>query len=412
MSAVTILSASHCSGEAVAGGVASRFDGTPVDTTALIGLAAKKHDFSTERLERIFHGTSNFLDTMSHGQERATAYLRSALADLLREEHLVLLGPAGLMLPRRLTHLLRVGLAANLSYRLARAAADGAGEREALERLRKDDSGLTAWSNRFRNLPPWDESLHDMIIPMNDTSPDEAVGLIMENAGKPALVRTTEVELAIDDFALAASVNVFLAEKGHDVDVAAENGRLTVTINKYVLRLKRLEKELVELAGSREGVSGVETRLGHNFMKDQPKIFPRLDVDMPSRVLLVDDEKEFVHTLSERLETRHLDTAVAYDGEQALEMLKSDPPGVMVLDLKMPGLDGLEVLRQVKKLHPEVEVIILSGHGSEAEQNLALELGAFAYLQKPADIDVLAETMKAANQKAQERGGQESDPLT
>ena len=145
--------------------------------------------------------------------------------------------------------------------------------------------------------------------------------------------------------------------------------------------------------------------MGHNFMKDQPKIYPRLDVDMPSRVLLVDDEKEFVHTLSERLETRNLDTAVAYDGEQALAMLQSDPPSVMVLDLKMPGLDGLEVLRRVKKLHPDVEVIILSGHGSDAEQNLAMELGAFAYLQKPADIDVLASTMKAANLKVLKAGG-------
>lgn len=409
MSAVSIISASHCRGDAVAAGIASRLGCEVVDTGALVRLASRKHGFSAEKLERICRGTTTFLDSMAHGQERGTAYLRSALADLLREEHLVLHGPAGLVLPRRLTHVLRVGLAANFVYRLEQARDAGLGEREARERLREDDAGITAWANRFRNLPPWDESLHDMIIPMQDTETERAVDLVMEHVGRPALVRTADVEQAIGDFALAAEVNVFLAEKGHDVDVSAEKGRLTLTINKYVLRLKRLEKELVELAGSREGVLGVETRLGHNFMKDQPKIFPRLDIDMPSRVLLVDDEKEFVHTLSERLETRHLDTAVAYDGEQALEMLKTDPPAVMVLDLKMPGLDGLEVLRQVKKLHPEVEVIILSGHGSDAEQNLAMELGAFAYLQKPADIDVLASTMKEANRKAQERSGDQPD---
>ena len=75
----------------------------------------------------------------------------------------------------------------------------------------------------------------------------------------------------------------------------------------------------------------------------------------------------------------------------------------MVLDLKMPGIDGLEVLRQVKKSHPETEVIILTGHGSEKEEELAIELGAFAYLQKPIDIDKLSETMKNAYKKIREK---------
>jgi len=402
MSAVSILSASHCGGEDVAALAARELDAELIDTPALIRLAAEQHDFSREKLERLVKGTSTFFDNVAHGQERGTAYLRSALSGIVNRKRVVLLGPAGLMLPRSLTHVLRVGLAANLQYRLDRAGESGLSRGEARERLKQDDAELARWSDRFRYLPPWDQSLHDMLVPMNDTTPEQALSLILDNAGKPALIRNDSVEQALDDFRLAARVNVSLAEKGYDVDASAEDGRLTLSINKYVLRLKHLEKELISLAGSFEGVSGVETRLGHNFMKDQPKIYSRLDVDMPSRVLLVDDEKEFVHTLSERLETRDLDTAVAYDGEQALAMLQSDPPSVMVLDLKMPGLDGLEVLRRVKKLHPEVEVIILSGHGSDAEQNLALELGAFAYLQKPADIDVLATTMKAANQKAKE----------
>ena len=117
---------------------------------------------------------------------------------------------------------------------------------------------------------------------------------------------------------------------------------------------------------------------------------------MPKKILLVDDEKEFVHTLSERLQTRNLDSAVVYDGEQALSVLETEAPEVMVLDLKMPGIDGLEVLRRVKRDHPATEVIILTGHGSEQEEKLAEELGAFAYLNKPVDIDVLAETMKKA----------------
>jgi two-component system response regulator CpxR len=123
--------------------------------------------------------------------------------------------------------------------------------------------------------------------------------------------------------------------------------------------------------------------------------------------LLVDDEKEFVLTLSERLEARNLQSAVAYDGEQALSIMETDAPDVMVLDLKMPGVDGLEVLQRVKQERPQTEVIILTGHGSEKERVRAQELGAFAYLSKPVDIDVLADTMKQAYQRVRQRSDDE-----
>ncbi|RPH89904.1 MAG: response regulator, partial [Desulfobacteraceae bacterium] len=119
------------------------------------------------------------------------------------------------------------------------------------------------------------------------------------------------------------------------------------------------------------------------------------------KVLLVDDEREFVQTLSERLLLREMGSAVAYDGETALSMVREDEPEVMILDLKMPGIDGMEVLKRVKKTHPLIEVIILTGHGSEADKETCLGLGAFAYLQKPVDVDLLSETIKRANEKIQ-----------
>ncbi|MDZ7596911.1 MAG: response regulator [Desulfobacterales bacterium] len=82
---------------------------------------------------------------------------------------------------------------------------------------------------------------------------------------------------------------------------------------------------------------------------------------------------------------------------------REDEPEVMILDLKMPGIDGIEVLRQVKTTRPEIEVIILTGHGSEDDREVCMQLGAFAYLQKPVDIDVLSDTLKRANAKIQER---------
>ncbi|HEX5680501.1 MAG TPA: response regulator, partial [Desulfobacterales bacterium] len=112
-----------------------------------------------------------------------------------------------------------------------------------------------------------------------------------------------------------------------------------------------------------------------------------------------DDEREFAQTLSERLLMRDMGSAVAYDGESALAMINEDEPEVMILDLKMPGIDGIEVLKRVKQTRPAIEVIILTGHGSEEDRKTCLELGAFAYLQKPVDIELLTETLKKANEQ-------------
>ena len=114
------------------------------------------------------------------------------------------------------------------------------------------------------------------------------------------------------------------------------------------------------------------------------------------RVLLVDDEKDFVSTLAERLQMRGLEPQVAFSGEQALEILENSIPDIIVLDLKMPGIDGLEVLRRVKKCHPQIQVIILTGHGSERDEAAARRWGAFDHLQKPVDINDLVQVMERA----------------
>ena len=100
------------------------------------------------------------------------------------------------------------------------------------------------------------------------------------------------------------------------------------------------------------------------------------------KVLLVDDETEFVNTLQERLQLRDLDSDVAYDGEQALQLFKQEEiPDVVILDLKMPGIDGMEVLRRIRKAYPQVQVIMLTGHGTDKDEKEAKDLGAFAYLK-------------------------------
>jgi DNA-binding response OmpR family regulator len=107
------------------------------------------------------------------------------------------------------------------------------------------------------------------------------------------------------------------------------------------------------------------------------------------KLLLVDDESEFLDTLVDRLDLRELKTDVAYNGQEALSAVDKEEPDVIVLDVKMPGMDGIEVLQRIKKAYPHVEVIILTGHGSEQDEQRARELGAFDYLRKPADLQTL-----------------------
>jgi DNA-binding NtrC family response regulator len=114
------------------------------------------------------------------------------------------------------------------------------------------------------------------------------------------------------------------------------------------------------------------------------------------KVLFVDDEEDFVRTMAERMALRDLGGEVAVSGQQALDKVASDVPDVMVLDLKMPGLDGMEVLRRVKRSHPGVEVIIMTGHGSDADREEALRLGAIEYLQKPVDLAQLMDAVRRA----------------
>ena len=120
-------------------------------------------------------------------------------------------------------------------------------------------------------------------------------------------------------------------------------------------------------------------------------------------VLVVDDEKDFANTLAQRLTMRDLKTDTAYDGEQALSKLKEKKPDVIVLDLKMPGMHGMEVLQEIKNVYPDMQVIMLTGHGTDRDQEEAKRLGSFDFLNKPADIDHLEHKIRKAYEEKLER---------
>ncbi len=114
------------------------------------------------------------------------------------------------------------------------------------------------------------------------------------------------------------------------------------------------------------------------------------------RVLLVDDEEEFVSALSERLELRGIEVDSSLNGEDALAIMVEKTFEVVILDVMMPGLGGLEVLKQIKSAYPNTQVILLTGHGATKEGIEGMRLGAFDYLIKPVDIEEMHEKMKEA----------------
>lgn len=119
------------------------------------------------------------------------------------------------------------------------------------------------------------------------------------------------------------------------------------------------------------------------------------------KILLVDDEIEFTSTLSERLELRGYDAKTAEDGESGIGRIMAEEFDIVVLDLMMPGLSGLETLKQIKVINSELPVILLTGHGSTKEGMEGMRLGAFDYLMKPLDIDELIKKITMAVKQQQ-----------
>jgi len=115
--------------------------------------------------------------------------------------------------------------------------------------------------------------------------------------------------------------------------------------------------------------------------------------------LLVDDEAEFLDTLLKRLRKRDVEAFGVRSGEEALSFLDGRSVDVVVLDVKMPGMDGIQALREIKKRNPLLEVIMLTGHASMEAAIEGMELGAFDYLMKPINIDDLLYKIQDAHKK-------------
>ena len=399
MSVITVFSGTFCKDEPVVKNVLSATGYKLVTDNDIVAEAGRLSGMPANKIMRAFSAKESVFNNFTHEKEISIAWLKLAVAEKLSGDEILISGFTGRLIPKSISHVLRVCIIADMKFRASHAASEQKiPEEEAVKLIHEHDEDRIAWINKlFKKDDPWDSSLYDLIIPMDKMDLEKAVSLIVDNAGKEVVKPTSRSQKAVDDFLIATKVEMHLALEGHNVDISAKDGDVTIIINKHVLLLSKLEDELKAIVRKVPGVKSIETKKGERY--HQKDIYRKYDFKTPSKVLLVDDEREFVQTLSDRLIRRDMGLAVAYDGESALNLVSEDEPEVMILDLKMPGINGIEVLRRVKQSNPDIEVIILTGHGTDADRELCMKMGAFAFLEKPVKIEVLSDTLKKANDK-------------
>jgi two-component system, OmpR family, response regulator CpxR len=398
MSIITIFAGIYCNEESAIKEILKKTGYTYLTDSDIVSKAVTLSDLSESKLLKAFSSKTSVFSQFSHEKERAIAYLKLAVAEMLTGDNILVNGFTSLLIPAGIAHVLRVCLIADMKYRISNARSSGVSENEARKIIHKSDEDRMSWTRSILERDdPWNISMYDMVLPTDKMTPEEIANLVEKTLERDVLKASADSSKAVQDFILASRVEVALAREGHIIAAEAHAGAVLLTINKNVILLKKLEDELQSIASRVPGVQSVATKVGKKF--HQSDIVRKYDFETPSKLLIVDDERQFVQTLSERLRLREIGSVIAYDGESALSMIKEEEPDVMILDLKMPGIDGIEVLKRVKETNPHIEVIILTGHGSEADKEMCMQLGAFAYLQKPVDVNVLSDTIKRANEK-------------
>ena len=396
MSIITIFSGIFCNEEAVIRNVVESTGHRLITDDMIAARASDLSGIKKSKIKKAFSSQTSVFNKFTHEKEFSIAFLKLALAKLMNEESIMVSGYSGLLIPENISHVLRICLIAETSFRQTLAKEEQTlSEDEAVRIIHIEDEDRSAWIDTLFSIKdPWDAGLYDIVLPMGKTNPEKASALIEENLLKAAVQRTDDSCTAMNDFQLTANIEVALATAGHNVRVHSQNGKVVLTINKQVLMLNRLEEELKTIVEKELGVVSVKTCVEQ--VGKEVSVYRKHNFEMPAKVLLVDDEREFVQTLSERLQIRDMGTVVAYDGKSALDLVHRDDPEVMIIDLKMPGIDGMDVLKKVKQIRPGIEVIVLTGHGSEQDRKECMNLGAFAYMQKPVDINILSDTLKKA----------------
>ena len=383
-------------------GLSDQLGGRIITDKEIIKETALNHKLKEATLQKVVESRQIAFSDFTHENEKCIACLKEQVAQYVEQGNCILHGLIGHLVPRKVSHVLRVLIITDKDTRVNNGIkALGLTEKEIKNNIAEADRNAFLWTNTVARKKAWNSELYDIVIPTDKMDTGESIRFIMDQIQNLSDISDEIVNKEASDFHLSSRVEIALASLGKGLSAEADSGSVMVTIDKKVLMLSSFKQKIVNLVMDIDGVTSVDTKIGKNYY--QTDITHNYNFETPTRILLVDDEKEFVQTLSHRLKMRQFANEIVLNGEQALEFTNREETDVMVLDLKMPGIDGIEVLKKIKQTKPEIEVIILTGHGSEEDRKKCMDLGAFAYLQKPADIDLLTRTMQQAYDKINAR---------
>ncbi len=374
------------------------FECSVVTDQDIIEATHKSENIKRTTLQKVFESKQIAFNDFTHEKEKAIIALKKNISGFVSKGSCIFYGLTGQLIPKEVSHVMKVLIIAEKEFRIKNAIKkEKISEKDATKQIYVSDKYAFLWTSALFNKKAWDRTLYDIVIPSDKMEVDEAVALVARSLEKSPYSNKEIIEREAADYLLSAKIDFVLAEIGQELYAKASDGKIVVTIDKKALMLSKLQQKIIQTVNAVEGVRSLETKIGKNYYKSH--IIHDFKFETPLRVLLVDDEKEYVQTLSERLKLRQFANEIAYTGEEALDYTDREDIEVILLDLKMPGMDGFEVLKRIKETKPHIEVIILTGHGSEKDRQICMELGAFDYLQKPADIDLITETMKRAYEK-------------
>ncbi len=407
MSSIALFPCSHTPVDEVADSLSKALGLQMYSDEDLIEDTCEKYNLdpvtrtTADTLRHMIYDKTSVFNQFTLEKELAVNMLKSVLAQkLATQEKYLFSGFLSLLIPPNVTHILKVLIADSKSTRIERAVSDGLSQKEAKKSVHTHDVKAYGWSEFLYNTEAYDKKLYDMVIPAKEKETQEIVNEITRQYHTTPVLRTIESQEAVDDMIRATEIERTLLNNGHKLAVDVEGETATLIVQKSVFSFSKLSEELTNLVQAIDSSLKVNVVRGSNY---DVSIYRRQKFELPSKVLFVDDEKEFVQTVSQRLISRDVGTYGVYSGEEALDLITDDRPDVMVLDLKMPGLHGVEVLRRTKEIAPEVEVIILTGHGTSDDMEQCMKLGAFAYMNKPVNIEELSDTIRKAYEKLQQR---------
>jgi CheY-like chemotaxis protein/cytidylate kinase len=397
MSSIAIFPCTYTPAALIVQELAESLDLKIYNDDDLFAETAAQFGVEKDKLKQIMRGKTSVFNQFTLEKEKVINQLKSVLGEkLIQPENYIFYGYLTALIAQRIQHVLKVLIAGNRQSRIAYAIESGLTEKEAKKAIKADDTQAYGLTDFLFKKEAYDSSLYDLVVPVELKSQSDLSDTIGQYYHKTSVLRTSKSYEAVQDMILETKIEQNLLQRGHKLAVQARNGEILLKVQKSVLNFDKLVREITEIANTIEGVHSVAVEKSIEYNES---IYRQQNFDLPSKVLFVDDEKEFVQTVSSRLISRDVGTYGVFNGEEALEVVAEDRPDVMVLDLKMPGLHGIDVLRKTKDIAPGVEVIILTGHGSNQDMLDCMKLGAFAYMNKPVDIEELSATIKAAHKK-------------